>query len=224
MDNMAYLQQIAVNGNNGANSAKGGDGLLSKLLNKWTFIIGGAVIILLIGIALIMNALNVVDNKDQELMTKSYWAAFYLNDKTFNIYQNEVKNSDIRSMTGSLMSVLTEISTNERNLFMSEYGTEITETQDGEIAKGELRRIARVEGETSSEKTLNDILEEGRLNGILDRTFLREITLQIAILISYQSECAERTKNTAVQTFSEKAKANLQNLYDQFYNFKSPTV
>ena len=224
MDNMAYLQQIAVGGNNSANAKKDKNGILSKIFNIWTLAIGGGVILLLIIIVVIAGALNKVDTKDQDLMTQSYWASKYLNEKTLSEYAGDIKNSDIRNMTASLRSVLNEIVLNEENLLLSEYGIEADDTEENELAMKELERIDGPEEGTTDLITLDETLEEGRLNGILDRTFLREMTLQIAILISYQSECAERTKNSSVKDFSSKAESNLQNLYDQFYNFKSPTV
>ena len=217
MDNMAYLQQIAVGGNKNVSPKSGGSDLLKKIFNKWTILIGVILLVLVIiaiVAAYIVSALNTVDTKDQDLMTRSYWAAEYLNEETFNTYASKVKNSDIRSMTASLRSVLNEIILNEGNLMLSEFEIKVKDTKKSDIATEELNKNT----------TLNATLEEGRLNGILDRTFLREITMQIAYLISYQSECAERTKNNSVKEFSEKAKLNLQNLYDQFYNFSSPTI
>ena len=115
MDNMAYLQQIAVGGNNSANAKKDKNGILSKILNVWTLAIGGGVILLLIIIVVIAGALNKVDTKDQDLMTQSYWASKYLNEKTLSEYAGDIKNSDIRNMTASLRSVLNEIVLNEEN-------------------------------------------------------------------------------------------------------------
>ena len=71
---------------------------------------------------------------------------------------------------------------------------------------------------------LNDTLEDVRLNGILDRVYLREMTLQIAHLRSYQAEIKERTSKSGVKDFAEKTESNLGNLYNQFFNFKSNTI
>ena len=222
---MAYLQQIAANGNNNLQN-KSGNSFFSKIFNKWTFLISGGVALLLVIIIVLVSALNKVDTKDQDLMTRSYWAATYLNETALDEYANQVKNSDIRNMSASLKSVLNEIILNEANLMLSEHSIELDDTEEGEIAREEKAKITGLEADegSSDETPLTTTLENGRLNGILDRTFLREITMQIAYLISYQSECAERTKSSNVKNFSLKAEANLQNLYDQFYNFNSPTI
>ena len=213
MDNMAYLQQIAVGGKD--NKSKGGIGnVLKKIFNKWTLLIGGIFILLLVIVVALASAFNTVDTKDQDLMTQSYWASTYLSDETIDTYAKNVKNSDIRNMTASLKSVLSEIILNEENLMLSEFGIKMKDTKKGDISITE----------SNKNVDLNAALEEGSLNGILDRTFLREMTMQIAYLIYYQSECADRTKNDSVKAFAEKSKSNLQNLYDQFYNFNSPTV
>ena len=147
-------------------------------------------------------------------MTRSYFAAQYLIDGTFRDYADEVKNSDIRNMTASLKGVLNEIILNESSLMLSVYGVEMRDLEESGIALDEKEKNS----------DLNIELENGRLNGLLDRTFLREVTMQIAYLISYQSECSARTKNKDIENFSVKAESNLKNIYEQFYNFKSPTI
>ena len=64
---------------------------------------------------------------------------------------------------------------------------------------------------------LASTLTTGRLNGVLDRTWLREMTLQIAIIRSYQSEIAARTKDEEIQEFSARITSNLDNIYNQFH-------
>ena len=226
MDNMAYLQQIAGGGNNKSNSRGNGTGFLSKFMNKWTAIIGGFSLLLIIGLIIIVNILGTVDTKDQDLMKKSFWASKHLTERVITNFQNDIKSSDIRNMTASLSSVLNEIQTNESSLLSSAYNIIAESTQNSPIEQAELERLVGLEGKTytGDNVPLYTTLENGKLNGILDRVFLREMTLQIAILISYQSECADRTKNASVKEFSEKAKTNLQDLYDQFYNFKSKAI
>lgn len=215
MDNMAYLQQIA-GVDNSLNSKGKKKNPLSKLLNVWVLAGAGIFIVLIIIVALIASSLNKVDTKDQDLMTQSYWMANYLVNETLDEYADQVKNSDIRNMTASFRSVLNEIILNDAGLMLSEYGIEVDDfdEEDNEI----------VAQEKKANDELNSTLEDARLNGILDRVYLREITMQVAYIRSYQSEIAERTKNSKVEEFSLKADANLGNIYEQFHSFKSLTI
>ncbi len=216
MDKMAYLQQIASERNNQGQQTSNKNKIFLKFLNK-KIIIG---VIAVIGVIIAINSivkhssLSKIDKKDQNLIVKSYYAAHYLADKSLDNYVDMIKNSDIRNMSASLKSVLNEILVNGRDLLANEYGVGVGELESGEIASTEL----------ATNEKLNTVLEEGRLNGILDRTFVREMTMQIAYLISYQSECSERTKNEKVKTFVIKVESNLQNLYNQFHSFKSLAI
>ena len=213
MDNMAYLQQIAgVDNSVKANPKK--DNPLSKFLNIWTALIGGGFLIILIIVLVIVGAMNKVDTKDQDLMLKSYWMSHYLIEETFDEYAESVKSSDIRNMAASFKSVLNEILLNDEKFLLDKYGIEADDTEEDEISM--------TEKETNN--NLNSELETGRLNGILDRIYLREMTMQVAYMRSYQSEIAERAGDKEIEEFSAKAEANLDNLYNQFHDFKSLAI
>ena len=217
MDNMAYLQQIAGGNNNvPTQPKKKADNPFSKFLNIWTALIAGGLAIIITIIVLIAGMMNKVDTKDRDLMLKSYWQAYYLLDESFDEYADDVNSSDIRNMAASFKSVLNEIKLNEEQLLLSEYGIEADDIA-GTVAK-------MASKEKSENDRLNSELEDGRLSGRLDRVFLREMTMQIANMRSYQSEIAERAKNTSVRTFHQKTDKNLDTLYDQFHDYKSLAI
>ena len=212
MDNMAYLQQIA-GVDNSVNQKKKNDNPLAKLFNVWTFLILGILAVLVVIVMVIVSALNKVDIKDQELMQRSYWMAHNLVDTTFGEYNEHIKNSDIRNMSASFRGVLNEIILNEKNQLSSEFQFEIDDVDEetDAILKEEKEKIEK----------LNETLYEAKINGILDRVYLREMTMQIAYLRAHQSEIVARTKNSTVSDFSQRMVDNLDNLYEQFHNFKN---
>ena len=214
MDKMAYLQQIAGDGNNANHKTGGGNNFLSKIFNVVTLAIVGVAILLIIGASALTKEFNKVDTRDRDLMEQSYWQAEYLSKQTFQKYANEVKNSDLRNLTASLKSTLNEILGSGKKLLEGEYKVKLSGSEKTGIAATE---------KTNNEK-LNVKLEDGRLSGTLDRVFLREITLQIAYLRAYNSGVVERTKNVKVQQFAKKITENLENIYQQFHDFKSPTM
>ncbi len=215
MDNMAYLQQIAGGNNNvPTQPKKKADNPFSKFLNIWTALIAGGLVIIITIVVLIVGMMNKVDTKDRDLMLKSYWQANYLLDETFDEYAEDVNSSDIRNMAASFKSVLNEIKLSEEQMLFDEYNIEADDTEEEEIAMNE----------ASENNRLNSELENGRLSGRLDRVFLREMTMQIANMRSYQSEIAERTKSVSVRTFHQKTDKNLDTLYGQFHDYKSLAI
>lgn len=66
---------------------------------------------------------------------------------------------------------------------------------------------------------LNNSLESGKLNGILDRTYAREFTLQVSLLISLETELRAETKDTDFQTFLDSSVESLSTIYADFANF-----
>ena len=216
MDNMAYLQQIAGVDNNAAQQIKkNNNGILKKIFNVWTIAGTLVFITILVVVAVVTSSMNKVDTKDQDLMIQSYWTSTYLS-KTIDTYSKQVKNAEIRNITASFKTVLQEIINSETEIMKNNFGIKVAElnpkkspiTADAEKANNDL----------------NDILEDARLNAQLDRTFLREMTMQVAYIRSYQSEIKARTKDTTSKEFANKTEENLGNIYNRYYNFNSKTL
>ncbi len=209
MDNMAYLQQIAVE-----KKAAKDDSVLKKIFNPKIILGVLGFIVFLVALVLVLKVVSKSSSKDKDYLTQSYFSAKYLNEKTVANYGKKLRNSDLRDMTVSLKSVLNEISVEEGALLKSEYDMDLSAAASEEIATNEL----------GMNSVLNATLDDGVLNGILERVYVREMTMQIAYIISYHTGCLDATKNSKVKTVLEKELTNLQNIYDQFYNFKSPMI
>lgn len=209
MDNMAYLQQIAGTNNTLDTNAKK-DGFFSKIFNIWTLLIGGGLFILLMIALVVVGAMNKVDTKDQDLMQQSYFMASYMTENTFSEYNEDIKNSDIRNMSASFKAILQEIILKDKEFLMDRHEIDVDDLEEEPVATDEKDKI----------EELNETLKLGRLNGVFDRTWLREMTMQIAIIRSYQSEIAARTKDEEIKDFSERIESNLTNVYNQFHDFK----
>lgn len=209
MDNMAYLQQIAGTNNTLDTNAKK-DGFFSKIFNIWTLLIGGGLFILLMIALVIVGAMNKVDTKDQDLMQQSYFMARYMTENTFSEYNEDIKNSDIRNMSASFRTILQEIILKDKEFLMDRHEIDVDDLEEEPVATDEKDKI----------EELNNTLKLGRLNGVFDRTWLREMAMQIAIIRSYQSEIAARTKDEEIKDFSERIESNLTNVYNQFHDFK----
>lgn len=216
MDKMAYLQQISTS-NNAAKKGKNSALLeiLKKIVTVRNGIILGIIILVLVVGSVVLGELTKVDTRDQDLLKRSYFMVTDLMDETMDEYAEDVKNSDIRDMSASFKSIMTELQKNDADLLSSFYGVEdVSDEDEGDIATDEKNK----------NDELNSTLEDARLSGRLDRVYLREMTMQIAYLISYQSECGERTKNQTVKDTVNKSEESLKTLYEKFNNFESPTI
>ena len=214
MDSMAYLQQIAGTDNTLDANAKKSGGFFSKFLNIWTALAAGGLIIILIIVGVVSSMMNKVDTKDQDLMQQSYFMSYYMIEHVFGEYPENIKNSDLRNMSASFVSVLREIALKDKEFLVDKYGIEIDDLMEEQVATDEKDKV----------DNLISSLTLGKLNGVFDRTWLREMTLQVAIIRSYQSEIAARSKDDEVKEFSERIESNLDNIYNQFHDFKSPGI
>ena len=211
MDNMAYLQQISGGNNSPVLPSKKEGSILSKILNVKVIIAVVGFIVALILIGIVGSLLGKVDTKDQDLMQHSIWQAKYFNNTTVQKYSGLVNDSQIRNMSASLSNLMNEIQVTGAALMSSEFGVDVNGQEGGSIATVEKQ----------NNDTLNASLENGRLNGLLDRVYVREVTMQIANARAYQSGVSERTKNAKVQEFSKRMTDSLDALYNQFRDYKS---
>ena len=215
MDKMAYLQQIASDDTrpHHGNSNKNFDFI--KYLTPLNLAIGGAVLFVFIIVLILFNTKKTVDNRDQDLLIRSYYMAKMLNDPTLSNYSDQLKSSDLRAYSSSLKSVLNELMVSEKKSLTEEFGIEDIDSLNEET-------IATEEKEKNT--TLNNSLETARLSAHLDRVFIREIVLQLTYLISYQSEIKERTQKPNAKTATETEINNLTNIKNSFENFNTKAL
>ncbi|MDO4978997.1 MAG: hypothetical protein Q4E47_02480 [Candidatus Saccharibacteria bacterium] len=209
MDNMAYLQQISQTG--GVNNGKQGKafGLIDKGLALKLGIGFGAAIILLVIIMAIVNAMSVVDTRAHDVLVHAWYQSEYLNETTSQ-YSREVKSSDLRGMATALVGVTNEIRNRTATILLEDYGEEVDDLDDSDIAMEELQKNTE----------LNESLELARISGTLDYTFVREYKLQIALLLSCMSEYIERTETDTYKEMISATHDNLDTLYNQFKNYE----
>ena len=197
MDNMAYLEQIAV-------SKKPAAPKQSFIHSKKFLIILGVIVFFALFLLIISSLLNSNSNKEPD-------AIAHLNLRTTNLlatlkeYNPSVKSSTLRSLGSSLSAQLTDLNRDvapvAKELFNKKIPEKITEE------------------ETSFIDNLNSTLETARLNGVLDRVFVREFTLQIVLVNTLQSEILARTKDENLANALNGSIPNLKELHTQFEDY-----
>lgn len=200
-----YLNQIAQD--NRAVGQKTGKGL--PIDPKWLKIIGvgviGVILIMIIG-----GLLGRLGTAERDLMDRIYARTQNLNN-SITEYNGSVKSSELRSMGNSLSAVLTETNSKVAGLLTSEYGAGGTEPRDEAVTTEESEHIQAV----------NSQLYYGKINGLMDRYFVREMSREIVLLQSLESEALEKTSSQAVKDAMVNSWNNLNKLETQFENYRS---
>ena len=203
MNNSEYLNQISLDNRR----AKSGSGLFSGKIFK--FLLGGialAALIIIVG-----SLLKNVSNKEKDLVEQVDIRVSNLS-ASITTYKSSLKSSRLRAMTASLSGVLSNTSRDVSTLLASVYDYS-DKTANATTSETELAHIT----------AFNSTMDEAKINGILDRTWVREMALQIALLISIESEAKARTSNSGVAATLESSMSDLNQLYEQFLSYSDAT-
>lgn len=206
-NDIEYLNQIAQDNRTTRKVATG----KFPIETKWLKIIGagiaGVIVIMIIG-----GLLGGLGHEERDLIDQIYARTRNLNE-AISEYGGKVKSSELRSMGNSLSNVLAETNSKVGALITSEYGTDGTDPRDEATTTSELEHIAEV----------NTNLNYGRLNGMMDRYFVMEMTREIALLMSLETEVTEKTANESVKSALVNSWNNLNQLEIQFSNYENST-
>lgn len=213
MDKMAYLQQISGDSSRSANSAKKGLGGLFSGKMMWILI---GLVVFAIGLIVLTSVLN-GGKSNLELESATRLSARTENlIKTISSYNRQVKSSGLRAIATTLSGIMTN-----------------TNRDVGELMKADLKPssdadknlVKKVQAEEAANiADLNDTLETGRMSGMLDRVYLREMTLQVALLIGLEQEVAAKTKNAALTSMMNDSLTSLENIHMQLKDFTDITI
>lgn len=201
MDKTAYLQQIASKKSNSSNSS-----IKSFLFSpKLLFPLLGA-IILFIALLVIGNIISSSKPNTPTVLNVSLRAKNL--SKTFDSFTRQLKSSELRSSTASLISVLNET---ESSLAVK---TPSTNSKD-KSAKNPVTE------EAAHQAALKKTLDDAALSGLLERVFLREVNREISLFIDLTSKVFTKTKNSNHATILTTTLNNLHNLQKDFESLRS---
>ena len=167
----------------------------------------GGLVIFAILLMILGSLLRQTGSKDKDVMERVNIRITNLMTITQS-YGKITKSSTLRSVNASLYSVLNNTSATFSPLITSVYGID-AKTSNAKITADE-------------ESIMNDLktdLDYAKLNGLLDRTYSREIALQIGLLLSLESEASERTKDQNIKNVLNESYSNLSTLYTKFSEY-----
>ena len=204
---MAYLQQISKTTRPAA--AKKGFHLNPKIL-----IIASIAVAVILFIAMISSMLSGVKDKEKDEAMRLHVRTNYLLSALAD-YTEYVKSSNLRSMGATLSNHFTELNRDLLPILTDYWGYEDWEDD----APAEI-----FEEETARAEEFRQDLENARLNGLLDRVYVRELALQIALLTSIESEVVARTEKEELISLLERSMSNLKELHTQFDDYSNPST
>lgn len=210
MSDIDYLNKIAKDNRLAKKPGKMG-GKISFDSNIVKFIIGAVVAVIFV--VILGSILGKTDYKERDSMDKIFIRETNLAG-LIEEYNDRVKSSTLRSMAKSLRSVLVESRAKVGSMLIDEY-----QAKDPE----EPRDAKTLEDETQHYEELMARVNDGWLNGYLDRHYVRELTTEIVLLMSMESDVIERTNKAVVSTYLTESRNNLQTLYAQFDGYENST-
>lgn len=206
MDNFAYLNQISKSARAKSTPVvKKSGSPLAKLS------IGRIAIIGIVGFFLLMAVGGLIGNingKPKELSKQLYLRTTNLSS-ILTTYNPSVKSSRLRSISVSLISVLNHTS--------GQLSTYI----GGEKSKDDdlLPKQKTIDSETALSEELNLSLNHAKLNGILDRTYENQLTLQVSLLLSLTSQVLARTKDEALTSILKSFYFSLETIHNSLESY-----
>ena len=201
MDNKSYLNQISAE-NRPVKKSKASN-ILSSPFTK-ILAIGIVVLIAIVIVGAILG-----NNKDN---TKNKTIALGLHTKnlitTINYYQPSIKSSILRSSSAALSTIL-----NSTKSAIDTYLTNKYELKEKDIEQ----KI--VDSENALFVELDNSLIEAKINGLLDRTYARQMAYEISVVMNRESEIYKTIKDENLKTSLSSSYDSLGQLYDSFDSF-----
>ena len=203
MNNLEYLNQISQEARPTSAPKSSPMSLIIKIA------IGGVIAFLFI--ICLGLALGSGKNSTSDLTKQLYVRTENLN-KTLATYNRHLKSSQLRAIGSSLTGVLTGASGS-----ISSY---LAAHEDAESLNPPEKLLAT---ETETATNLDTALNNGKLNGILDRVYANQIQLQVSLLIAFISQLEPRAKDTDLHDLLSQYQSSLYVIEQSLENYSNPS-
>lgn len=200
MDKQEYLNQISAK--NRPTKKSGNKIFSSKFF--WVGVIGVVALILIIIVGSMLGG--------GKTSTKDKLLSLILHiDNTSEIieeYQINVKSSDLRSISASLGSVLSNTSRDLNNYVSEKYDSKENKASE-----------KTTEEENTAKDDLYNELFEAKINGILDRIYARKMAYEISIIVVREEQILKASDDDILKEYLNSSLSSLDVLYNKFDNF-----
>jgi len=198
MNGLDYLDQISHKAK--PTRASGGvETLSSKIVKIVLSAIGALVLVLVIGVIIgLIKGNTTEDLKRLDVRMGNLLTAV-------SDYNKSVKSTNLRSiglsLTGSLTDTLRDL-----DAYLDE---------EHHFERGKVGGSLKTEEEEHYKK-LDEALLNGKLNGILDQVYIREMRLELSLILSLESQILKNVRDDKVKEILTKSQGDLTTIYEQF--------
>ncbi|MBR0460575.1 hypothetical protein IJI91_01110 [Candidatus Saccharibacteria bacterium] len=205
MDGQEYLDQIS------ASTAPSGQASkfdLKNILSSKLFRIIGAGVILIILLIVVGNIISSASNKGRELAEQLELRLTNLATMLDEESNEYLKDTDLRSYNTALIGIIKDTDTK-----LTDYLTEAykfnTKNIPANIQKEETAYIEALQAE----------LEEARLNGLYDRTYVNSMSTEINLIIALEENILDRTSSEGLANILNQSIANFTSILETYDNY-----
>lgn len=203
MESQDYLNQISVKPASNAPES----GLDKILKSKYTWIIGGGVLLfILIAIigAIIGSGSVSLENELIKLQLRIDSTSEVISE-----YQPKVRSSALRSSSASLSTVLANTSSKLTSYLAEKYDYKKNNKDNKKITE---------QIKTEQDGLLNELFE-AKITGVLDRTYAQKMAFEVSKILTEESNINKKNRDDELQGIINESYGSLENLYDNLNGF-----
>lgn len=203
MESQDYLNQISVKPASNAPES----GLDKILKSKYTWIIGGGVLLfILIAIigAIIGSGSVSLENELIKLQLRIDSTSEVISE-----YQPKVRSSALRSSSASLSTVLANTSSKLTSYLAEKYDYKKNNKDNNKITE---------QIKTEQDGLLNELFE-AKITGVLDRTYAQKMAFEVSKILTEESNINKKNRDDELQGIINESYGSLENLYDNLNGF-----
>ena len=132
--------------------------------------------------------------------------------QVINEYQPKVKASNLRSYSATLYSVLLNTKNNLTSFAEQQYN----------YGKVKIKEGIEEEQELAKEGLENELFE-AKINGVLDRTYVRKMLYEISLITTEEEQILRSTNSDELKEILNTSYTALNTLYEKFNGFSETT-
>ena len=166
-------------------------------------IIGGALVVLVIALAITLNAISSANRAPAQTLS----ARLATTQDVADDAQSNLKSSQLRSLNSDL------------RLFFTNTTRDISEPLAAFSVSADAIPDRIANDETTLAEGITTRLENARLNAVFDRTYAREMAFQLSTIITLLQQVYSRAPDTATKTFFDTTYKNLVPIQQGFADF-----
>lgn len=207
MNGQDYLDQISATTAPSGQSSKFD---FKNIISSKLFRIIGAAVIFIILLIIVGNILSSAANKGRDLAGQLELRLTNLSEMLKEESNEYLKDANLRSYNTHLSNILTDTNTRLTEYLVEAYNFNTKSIPTG-IQKEEADYIEVLKAE----------LEEARLNGLYDRTYVNSMSTEINLIIALEENILERTNNETLTDILNQSTSSLTSILESFENFNN---